>query len=84
MISVSIVSMDQPIIGFSFTVKMETAWRLTEKNSGKVVWEQVINSEHTATTGDAFAGTKRLRLANEGAARNGIRQALTSLSDTAL
>ncbi len=79
-----IVTLEQPTIGFSFTVNMEAAWRLIERASGKVVWEQVINSTATATTGDAFAAVTRLRLATEGAAKANIEQAVITMGGLAL
>jgi hypothetical protein len=39
-----------------------------------------INSEYTAKTSEAFAAVERLRLANEGAARENIRQAVTEMA----
>ena len=74
-LAVTVVSMDQPSFGLSFTVKMETAWSLT-KADGTVVMQQSIKSEGTAGATDAFAGTERLRLANEAAARNNIAAGL--------
>ena len=71
---------DQPVFGFSFTVKMEVSYSLKDTKSGSTVWTKDINSEYTATTSQAFAGVERLRLANEGAARENIRQALTEMA----
>lgn len=79
LLTVSIVNMDQPSFGFSFTVKMETAWSL-KKADGSVVWQELVKAEHTATTSDAFAGVERLRLANEGAARKSIEAGLTKIA----
>lgn len=84
LLNVMIVSMDQPSFGLNFTVKMETAWRLVDQQTEKAVWEKVIKSEHTATTSDAFAGVERLRLANEGAAKNNIKEALKELGALSL
>lgn len=84
LLTVAIMGMDQPSFGFDFTVKMEAAWRLTDKASGNTVWEQVIKSEHTATTGDAFAAVERLRLANEGAAKANIKQAMVVMGEITL
>jgi hypothetical protein len=39
-----------------------------------------VASEHTAKMGDAFAGVARLRMANEGAAKANIQQAITEIS----
>jgi hypothetical protein len=79
-LTASIIGMDQPSFGLSFTVKMEAGWTLKRVDSGAVVWQEAIKSQHTATTSDAFAGVARLRMANEGAARNNISQALEKIS----
>jgi hypothetical protein len=70
---------DQPIMGFSMTVKMEVSYTLKDMQSGTAVWTKDIESEYTAKASAAFAGVERLRLANEGAARENIRQAVTEL-----
>lgn len=79
-LTAAIIGMDQPSFGLSFTVKMEAGWTLKRVDTGAVVWQEIIKSEHTATTSDAFAGVARLRMANEGAARNNISQALEKIS----
>jgi hypothetical protein len=68
------------MMGFSMTVKMEVSYTLVDTTSGKAVWSKNIASEHTAKASEAFAGVTRLRLANEGAARDNIEQALTEMS----
>ena len=70
---------DQPIMGFSMTVKMEVSYTLKDVQSGTAVWTKNIQSEYTAKASAAFAGVERLRLANEGAARENIRQAVMEL-----
>ncbi len=80
LLNVTIFNMDQPSFGLSFTVKMEAGWTLRKADTGAVVWQESIKSEHTATTSDAFAGVERLRLANEGAAKENIAQGLAKLS----
>jgi hypothetical protein len=79
-LNVSIISMEQPTFGLDFTVKMEAGWTLKNASTGAVVWQKAIKSQHTATTSDAFAAVTRLRLANEGAARNNIKQGLAEIS----
>ena len=80
LLTVSLVSMEQPSFGASFTVKMEAGWSLKNNTTGAAVWQESVRSEHTATMGDAFVGTERLRLATEGAARNNIKQGLGKIS----
>lgn len=79
-LSAFIGKVDQPMMGFSMTVKMEVSYTLVDTTSGKAVWSKNIASEHTAKASEAFAGVTRLRLANEGAARDNIEQALAEMS----
>jgi PBP1b-binding outer membrane lipoprotein LpoB len=84
LLTVNIFSIEQPNIGFSFTVKMEAGWTLKRADNGVVVWQESVKSQHTATTSDAFAGVARLRIATEGAARNNIAQGLEKISKLSL
>jgi len=77
-LAVTVVSMDQPSFGFSFTVKMEAAWSL-KKADGTVVMQETVKSEGTAGATDAFSGVERLRLANEAAARANIASGLEKI-----
>ncbi len=78
-LNAQIVRLDRPMFGISFTVNMEVTWRLLRTGNQAVVWEKAISSSFTATMGDAFAGVTRLRLANEGAARANIQDAITQM-----
>jgi hypothetical protein len=71
---------EQPMFGFSMTVKMEVSYTLVDTQTNKPVWSQNVASSYTAGGGDAFVGTTRLRLANEGAARDNISQVLQAIS----
>lgn len=84
MLSVNLVNLTQPSMGFSFTVGMEMAWSLSRVDTGAVVWRESIKSEHTAGATEAFAGTTRLRLATEGAARNNVAAGLAKISALSL
>lgn len=83
-LSASIMTVDQPSMGFSFTVKTDLAWKLRKVEGDNVVWRKVVHSEHTAGAGEAFAGVERLRLATEGAIRNNIELALKEIATLAL
>jgi hypothetical protein len=78
LLTVAISSLQQPMFGGAFTVKMEAGWTL-KRASGATVWQESIQSEHTATMGDAMVGVTRLRLATEGAARNNIAAGLAKI-----
>lgn len=66
--------------GFNMTMSLRADWMLARVSDNKVLWHDKILSTYTATVGDAFAGIKRLRLANEGAARKNIEQGLAELA----
>jgi hypothetical protein len=80
LLTVTLFNLEQPMIGLSFTVKMEAGWTLKRISDGVVVWQESIKSEHTANVGDAFAAVTRLRLATEGAASNNISRGLSKIS----
>lgn len=83
-LSVFVVNLEQPMMGFSMTVNMEAGWSLTERQSNKVVWKDSIRSSYTAGVGEAFAAAARLRMATEGAARENIRAGIQELSKLSL
>jgi hypothetical protein len=79
-LSVNIINMTKPMFGLSFTVRMEAAWSLVNKNTKQVAMRESITSSYTATVGQAFAAVKRLRLAVEGATRENIKSGLIKIS----
>ena len=79
-LEVAIVRLQQPMFGFSMTVTIETNWTLTRQRDHMVVWQKAISTSHTAKAGEGFAGVTRLRLANEGAARDNIQDAIAQMS----
>jgi hypothetical protein len=83
-LEVAIVRVQQPMFGLNMTVTVETAWTLSRAADKSVLWRRAITTSHTAKAGEAFAGVKRLRLANEGAARENIREAITQMSALSL
>ena len=65
-------------------MQAEVEWRLRHVSSGRLVWEDQTNRPFTATVGDAFAGTVRLKLANEGAIRENIKAGLERIATLTL
>lgn len=83
-LDVMLVRMEQPMFGFSMTVTLEASWTLRRRSDNSVVWQKAVVSKYTAEMGEAFVGTTRLRLANEGAARENIKDALTAIAELKL
>jgi hypothetical protein len=75
-----IAQLNQPMFGASMTVSMEVDYTITKSEPKQVVWHKSIVSSYTAPFSAAFAGVTRLRLANEGAARKNIEQAILEMS----
>lgn len=76
----NLLRVEQPIFGLDFKVTTEVEYRLVETASGREVFREVLRTPYTATIGDAFVGVTRLRLANEGAAKENIAALLKRLS----
>ena len=74
-----LLEVDQPAFGFTFTVTSTVHYKLTNKNTNQLVIDEVVVAEGTATTGDAFAGYKRLEMANERSAQENIKKIIDVL-----
>ncbi|MCP5267944.1 MAG: hypothetical protein H6943_02780 [Zoogloeaceae bacterium] len=83
-LSVSIIHLDKPVFGLTFTVNMEATWVLVKQSDRSVVMKKSIQSTHSAGFSDAAAGVTRLRLAVEGAARKNIEQGLQAIAALSL
>lgn len=75
----SLLELKQPLAGFNMEVTARVRYRLTRAADGATVFEREITSPFSAAFNSAFAGVERLRLANEGAVRENIRQFLAAL-----
>ncbi|MCM2334038.1 MAG: hypothetical protein NDI82_08820 [Anaeromyxobacteraceae bacterium] len=79
-----LVKLEQPFIGLDMTVTATVQYTVTDRRSGAVVWTEQVVTPFTATMGDAFVGSTRLKLANEGAVRKNIAQLVAKLGAAAL
>lgn len=79
-LAVSIVQLDKPVFGLTFTVNMEAAWALIKQSDKSVVMKKSIKSSHTTGFGEAAVVVTRLRLAVEGAVKKNIEQGLQEIA----
>lgn len=79
-LSANLVRVDQPLFGLDFEVTSSVEYVLVEKASGKELFRETLRTPYTAGVGDAFVAVTRLRLANEGSARENISALLKRLS----
>lgn len=70
---------DQPMAGFDMTVTVGVMYSVVERTTGKEILARRISVPYTASFGAAFAGTERLRIANEGAVRANIAKLIEEL-----
>jgi len=79
MLTAHLENVDQPFVGFSMTVTSSVRYMVTERATGKEIFSKTIVSPYTASVSDAFVGSERLRLANEGSIRENITQIIDEL-----
>jgi hypothetical protein len=70
---------DQPLMGFDMTVTSTVRYSLIDTQSRKEVYARVIQVSYTASVSDAFIGSQRLKLANEGAVKGNIQAFINDL-----
>jgi hypothetical protein len=80
LVAATLQRVDQPMIGFSLTVSTTVNYELIERATNKTAWSRTITRSYTAQMSDAFLGSERLRLANEGSARVNIEAFIGELS----
>jgi len=83
-LDVLLVKVMKPFAGFSMTVTIVSEWKLIRTHDSKVTADEFVTTDFTATVGDAFVAIKRVRLADEGAARANIAEGIRRLSELKL
>jgi hypothetical protein len=66
----------RPLVGLDMSVTMTVRYTISPLAGGAPVFDEVVSVVGTATMGEAFAGAKRLQLANEKAANANITEML--------
>jgi hypothetical protein len=76
-----LVEVDQPMVGFSFTVKTRASYVLTENKTGKVFYNDTITMPCTVTMSEALVGEVRLRKATSCAVGENITHLLKVIAE---
>jgi ABC-type uncharacterized transport system auxiliary subunit len=79
-----IINFDMPLGAAHMTSQCIAEWTLIRQSNNEIVYRKTIQTTHTATLGDALNGNARLRMANEGAVRRNIEEAILQLSSLTL
>lgn len=80
-VTVTLSELSQPLLGFDLTVTSVVNYRVTRHSDGGEVLIQKVTKPFTADFSSSLVAVERLRLANEGAIRENIREFLTHLGD---
>ncbi len=79
-LNVIIFNVQHPSSGGSASVTMETGWTLTNRLTGKIVWQKALRSTYTASADSDITFVGRLKKATEGAAKDNIKQGVTEIA----
>lgn len=79
-LSAHLVNLEQPFIGFNFTVRATVDYKIVAVSNNQAVFEETIESAYTTKVSDSLIGVSRLRIANEGAIKRNIELMLKKLS----
>jgi hypothetical protein len=74
-----LLGLQQPLVGLNMTVASNVNYELVDAGTVEPVHGESVGVKYTAQFSDAFAAIKRLRLANEGAMRENIKEYLDRL-----
>jgi len=80
-VDAELIVVEQPLLGISMTVTTTVAYKVTNA-AGTVTFDEKIVTPYTAAFSDAYLGTERLRLANEGSAKANIAKFIDRLIST--
>jgi len=78
-LNAKLVSLHQPFAGFDMTVTSTVEYSLLAAGKPAPVMQETVVTPYTANFGEAFVAGERLRLANEGAMRENIKEAIARL-----
>ena len=78
-LNAKLVSLHQPFAGFDMTVTSTVDYTLQPVGGGKPLLDETVVTPYTAAFGDALVAAERLRLANEGAMRENIKEIIARL-----
>jgi hypothetical protein len=78
-LNANLLGLAQPGFGFDMEVTAHVNYEVLHHASDDPYFLESVSTAYTATVGDAFAGIKRLRLANEGAVKKNIEEFIRAL-----
>ncbi len=83
-LGVQVFNLNTPAMGFSMTSAIEMGWTLKRADTGAIVWQESVKTEHTTGATEAFAGVERAKMSIGGAIRKNIDIALQRIAALSL
>ncbi len=81
-VKATLLQLEQPMAGIDMTVITHVRYVVSERATGRAVFDEMIVASYTAHLGDAAIGLTRMRLATEGAARKSIASFIEKVRTT--
>jgi hypothetical protein len=78
-LKINLINVEQPLFGIDMTVITYIRYRLTDLQTTMTIFDETIIASYTATFSDAFLGTDRLKMANEGSGKENIKGLIEKL-----
>lgn len=72
----------QPLLGANMTVTCVSHYQIFDQKSKKMIFDKTVSTPYTAKFTSALLGTERLKLANEGAVKENIKDLMNNLYDS--
>lgn len=79
LLKANLIKLDQPLLGLNLKVVCQVHYTIDDIKLNKTIYDKTITSEYIATFGDSAIAIKRLKMANEGAARKNIEQLINDI-----
>ena len=67
------------MMGINLKSELRIKWQLIDIAENKIVWEDNLTNDYTATMTDSLVAVTRLRIANEGVIRENIQLAIDEM-----
>jgi hypothetical protein len=80
-ISAKIITCDLPAAGIAMTTSLATRYEITDRNTGNVIFNQVISTQGVVEFGFSALGVARMQESTNRAFRNNIGSLLWKLED---
>ena len=81
LVTARVLQFGRPLVGFSMRVSPRIAYRVVEMGTEQAIFDEVVSTSYTVDFAESPLGAERLRLANEGAIRESIREFLNRFHD---